>query len=208
MFVLVLAVLLDRILFWCRCDTCKKGTPHISTCKMSSAPQVLVVEVSRFSTASAGPMKLTEHVAFDSVLTLPAGSVTSNQPISYQLCSVIVHEGRASKTGHYMAYVRYLPGNQWFCCDDSTVSVTTWQHVQRQQAYILMYDKDTSGGLSSPTTSVRQVPSTTHALDAAGTIPIEYSTMMYVVGEVWGSGVYDLTQFKGLPFFQSIIQPV
>ena len=129
-----------------RCDICKKDTGHTSSSKMCSAPEALVVNISRFSTASGAATKLTEHVAFDRVLILPTEAGTSNKPISYKLYSVLVHEGHTPDDGHYVAYVRNLPGDQWLCCNDSTVSVTTWQHVQQQKAYILMYEKDAHAG--------------------------------------------------------------
>lgn len=56
--------------------------------------------------------------------------------LEYQLRAVVVHLGEAS-SGHYICYQRR--GEQWWKCDDSSVTPCDWSTVLRDQAYVLFY---------------------------------------------------------------------
>lgn len=52
----------------------------------------------------------------------------SNNSGLYELQAVLTHKGRSSSSGHYVAWVR-MKENEWFKCDDDTVSVVTGDEI-------------------------------------------------------------------------------
>ena len=71
--------------------------------------------------------------------------VGSNNSGFYELQAVLTHKGRASNSGHYVAWVRDK-GDQWFMFDDDEVSTVTSEEILRlsgggdwHSAYVLLY---------------------------------------------------------------------
>ncbi|KAI6191958.1 Ubiquitin carboxyl-terminal hydrolase [Aphelenchoides bicaudatus] len=69
----------------------------------------------------------------------------SNNSGFYELKAIITHKGRASNSGHYIAWVR-VKGKTWACCDDDTVHSVAEEDVLKLSgggdshlAYILIY---------------------------------------------------------------------
>ena len=50
-----------------------------------------------------------------------------------------MHEGSTPRKGHYVAYVR--EGNQWTKWDDENSKPVLWNEVEKQQAYILLWER-------------------------------------------------------------------
>eukprot|EP00116_Pleurobrachia_bachei_P005710 sb/3465972/ len=59
--------------------------------------------------------------------------------LNYSLKSVIVHHGTASG-GHYVTY-RRLDGKYWLYASDDTVRLATREELERQQVYLLFYER-------------------------------------------------------------------
>jgi ubiquitin carboxyl-terminal hydrolase 14 len=69
----------------------------------------------------------------------------SNNSGFYELKAVITHKGRASNSGHYIAWVR-VKGNVWACCDDDFTHQVTEEEILKlsgggdwHTGYILIY---------------------------------------------------------------------
>lgn len=69
----------------------------------------------------------------------------SNNSGFYSLQAVLTHKGRSSSSGHYVAWIR-RKGDEWFKCDDDTVSLVTSDEILKLSgggdwhcAYVLLY---------------------------------------------------------------------
>lgn len=117
-------------------------------------PQILVLQVKRFSHNSYFGSKLSRHVQFPidhldmSSYLSRRGSRADDQPVLehsqgssvYDLAAVIRHSG-STGNGHYVAYARNFASNRWFKFDDDQVREVTADQVQDQQAYVLVYER-------------------------------------------------------------------
>jgi Ubiquitin carboxyl-terminal hydrolase len=56
-----------------------------------------------------------------------------------RLFAVIVHSGKNSHSGHYIAYVRNVSKNEWWKMDDSRVTAVSDKEVMQAEAYMLFY---------------------------------------------------------------------
>jgi len=56
-----------------------------------------------------------------------------------RLFAVIVHLGKNSHSGHYLAYVRNISKNEWWKMDDARVSLVSSNEVFSAEAYMLFY---------------------------------------------------------------------
>lgn len=54
--------------------------------------------------------------------------VGSNNSGYYELQAVLTHKGRSSSSGHYIGWIRRKE-NEWFKCDDDTVSMVTSDEI-------------------------------------------------------------------------------
>ncbi|PWZ04072.1 Ubiquitin carboxyl-terminal hydrolase 25 [Zea mays] len=59
----------------------------------------------------------------------------------YNLFGCIVHSGLSSESGHYYAYVKDDAIDQWFCCNDSHVSLSSSQNVLSEKACRVSYSE-------------------------------------------------------------------
>ncbi len=89
-------------------DHRRKGASQSHSIDGQSLPWCLLLHVKRFSAALH---KLSQHVAFGDVLTLPAavlhGWSGGSGGVRYRLCGVLVHHGSTVASGHYTSFVRY-----------------------------------------------------------------------------------------------------
>ncbi|KAB2636792.1 ubiquitin carboxyl-terminal hydrolase 25-like [Pyrus ussuriensis x Pyrus communis] len=66
---------------------------------------------------------------------------TSKDPRpEYKLFGTIVHSGFSPESGHYYAYIKDAIG-RWYCCNDSSVSLSTLQKVLSEKVYILFFSR-------------------------------------------------------------------
>jgi len=47
----------------------------------------------------------------------------TDQPSSYRLFGLVVHEGHGLQWGHYKSYVKSFAINNWYCCNDESVTM-------------------------------------------------------------------------------------
>ena len=59
----------------------------------------------------------------------------------YSLQAIAVHEGYRPTAGHYFAYAKDKQGKWIHVNDSAEPKVVIWEEVERQQAYLLTYQK-------------------------------------------------------------------
>jgi ubiquitin carboxyl-terminal hydrolase 36/42 len=100
----------------------------------------------RFAPAAdfkSGSAKIEGRVKFDVFFDLKPYLTDELQksPVSTfcRLFAVIVHAGKNSHSGHYIAYVRSLEKNDWWKMDDGRVTPVPESEVKEAEAYMLFY---------------------------------------------------------------------
>ena len=110
-------------------------------------PPILVFHLKRFSYEvgqwSTQRDKLDDYVDFPDTIdvrpyVLSKSTEEDGEPMMYELIAVCNHMGNLG-FGHYTAYTKR--GNQWYCCNDSTVSKVPASSIKSASAYVLFYRK-------------------------------------------------------------------
>jgi ubiquitin C-terminal hydrolase len=145
-----------------KCDKCNILGTAKKQSRLASIPPILTLHLKRFRYGSDGkPMeqrrgrevhqllgasgsaKIEGHVKFLEIFDLKPFLTESLQAqhksMFCRLFAVIVHAGKNSHSGHYIAYVRNLSKNEWWKMDDSRVTRATSQEVLSAEAYMLFY---------------------------------------------------------------------
>lgn len=95
------------------------------------------------SMGTSGSAKIEGHVRFEQFFDLrPFLTENLQQSHSRMFCrlfAVVVHAGKNSHSGHYVAYVRNVGKNEWWKMDDAKVTRSGWNEVQHAEAYMLFY---------------------------------------------------------------------
>jgi len=96
-----------------------------------------------FLTGKSGSAKIEGHVKFEQVVNLKPYLTEELQKkhanMYCRLFAVIVHAGKNSHSGHYIAYVRSLSKNEWWKMDDGRVTHASHGEVMGAEAYMLFY---------------------------------------------------------------------
>jgi len=96
-----------------------------------------------FASGKSGSAKIEGPAGFKPVMDLRPYLTDELQKkhgnILCRLFAVVVHVGKNSHSGHYLAYVRNIAKNEWWKMDDSRVSLVSTQEVLSAEAYMLFY---------------------------------------------------------------------
>ncbi|KAJ1658006.1 deubiquitinating enzyme [Dispira simplex] len=94
-------------------------------------------------TSTTDNLKLPNVPELDPSLKEDPGCNPSGQ---YELCAVLTHQGRATNSGHYIAWVRKRDSDDWFKFDDDKVSMVKEADIEKlsgggdwHTAYICLY---------------------------------------------------------------------
>lgn len=91
----------------------------------------------------SGSAKIEGHSKFEQILDLKPYLTEKLQAkhsnMFCRLFAVIVHAGKNSHSGHYIAYVRNITKNEWWKMDDARIMVASVQEVMNAEAYMLFY---------------------------------------------------------------------
>jgi ubiquitin C-terminal hydrolase len=94
-------------------------------------------------TGKSGSAKIEGHSKFEQILDLKPYLTEKLQAkhsnMFCRLFAVIVHAGKNSHSGHYIAYVRNITKNEWWKMDDARITVASIQEVMNAEAYMLFY---------------------------------------------------------------------
>lgn len=90
-----------------------------------------------------GSAKIEGHIKFDVCFDLKPYLThelqTKEKSMFCRLFAVIVHAGKTSHSGHYIAYVQSLEKNEWWKMDDGRVTLAHTSEVMQAEAYMLFY---------------------------------------------------------------------
>jgi ubiquitin C-terminal hydrolase len=96
-----------------------------------------------FFLGKSGSAKIEGHIKFEQVVNLRPYLTENLQKRHKQmfcrLFAVVVHSGKNSHSGHYIAFVRSLSRNEWWRMDDGRVNHATEREVMAAEAYMLFY---------------------------------------------------------------------
>ncbi|XP_071990073.1 ubiquitin carboxyl-terminal hydrolase 35 [Engystomops pustulosus] len=178
-----------------RCETCDSLQDAEKVVELSTGPQYLILTLLRFSfdLKAMRRRKILDNVSIPLMLKLPiqinphrteygcsrATLAYDRQSATYDLCTVIVHSGLSSESGHYYCYSRDCmdPDGQkpqctgvkrlavdkhldleiqWYLFNDTRVSFSSFESVSnvtsffpKDTAYVLFYRNRTHGQVDS-----------------------------------------------------------
>uniref|UniRef100_A0A3B5M651 USP domain-containing protein n=1 Tax=Xiphophorus couchianus TaxID=32473 RepID=A0A3B5M651_9TELE len=125
----------------CFCAQCEAKTPTKQGVKLCSLPQILCIQLKRFRNIRGFTRKLNCRVTFPETFNFSefqretfSSHFTQQNDCRYTLYAVVVHYGDAM-WGHYTAYVRHRVSNRWYYADDSHVSQSSWEDVQKTEGH-------------------------------------------------------------------------
>ncbi|XP_006891446.1 PREDICTED: ubl carboxyl-terminal hydrolase 18 [Elephantulus edwardii] len=145
----------------CFCENCGKNTRGKQVWKLTHLPPTLTIHLKRFSIKNSRIQKIChslcfpESLDFDQILPTEQdlGKANDQAEVHYELFAVVAHVGRAD-FGHYCAYIRNSVDGKWFCFNDSSVCLVSWEDIRctygnphyrwRETAYLLVYMKKES----------------------------------------------------------------
>uniref|UniRef100_G1TVQ1 Ubiquitin carboxyl-terminal hydrolase n=1 Tax=Oryctolagus cuniculus TaxID=9986 RepID=G1TVQ1_RABIT len=139
-----------------RCESCASLQDAEKVVELSQGPRYLILTLLRFSfdLRTMRRRKILDDVAIPLLLRLP---LAGGRGQAYDLCSVVVHSGVSSESGHYYCYAREgaarpaaadrpEPENQWYLFNDTRVSFSSFESVSnvtsffpKDTAYVLFY---------------------------------------------------------------------
>jgi hypothetical protein len=96
-----------------------------------------------FNIGKSGSSKIEGHIKFSMFFDLKPyltdALKAKHANMFCRLFAVIVHAGKNSHSGHYIAYVRNVSKNEWWKMDDSRVTAVSEDEVMQAEAYMLFY---------------------------------------------------------------------
>uniref|UniRef100_A0A8C2VY70 Ubiquitin carboxyl-terminal hydrolase n=1 Tax=Chinchilla lanigera TaxID=34839 RepID=A0A8C2VY70_CHILA len=142
------------------CESCASLQDAEKVVELSQGPRYLILTLLRFSfdLRTMRRRKILDDVTIPLLLRLP---LAGGRGQAYDLCSVVVHSGVSSESGHYYCYAREgaarpapslatadrpEPENQWYLFNDTRVSFSSFESVSnvtsffpKDTAYVLFY---------------------------------------------------------------------
>uniref|UniRef100_F6XIH7 Ubiquitin specific peptidase 35 n=1 Tax=Monodelphis domestica TaxID=13616 RepID=F6XIH7_MONDO len=172
------------------CEHCASLQDAEKVVELSEGPRYLILTLLRFSfdLRTMRRKKILDNVSIPLFLRLPVGGGCPQQDqgqacAAYDLCSVVVHSGISSESGHYYCYAREgatarvnparSPGlspaeklsgleSQWYLFNDTRVSFSSFESVSnvtsffpKDTAYVLFYRQRAREGLAAEPKSPR-----------------------------------------------------
>ena len=123
------------------CDSLQDATKRI---QFAELPEFLIINLKRFSHSGYWTSKINKSVELpehDEYLDLSEFCITEvpQPPTStYALHGMVCHRG-SFHGGHYVSYVRKM--KRWILCNDDYLAVATAEHVCNEEAYVLVYQR-------------------------------------------------------------------
>ncbi|XP_042544743.1 ubiquitin carboxyl-terminal hydrolase 35 [Dipodomys spectabilis] len=158
------------------CEPCASLQDAEKVVELSQGPRYLILTLLRFSfdLRTMRRRKILDDVSIPLLLRLP---LSGGRGQAYDLCSVVVHSGVSSESGHYYCYAREgaarpapalgatnrpEPENQWYLFNDTRVSFSSFESVSnvtsffpKDTAYVLFYRQRPGEGCEAESGSPR-----------------------------------------------------
>ncbi|CAF0873121.1 unnamed protein product [Adineta steineri] len=121
------------------CSKCRKKRQSKKQMYLFDLPRVLILQIKRFNYGTQSTTKITKFVQYPLELNLTPFIIKGQnlQEMIYDLIAVCLHTGSLSG-GHYFTYAKHERNDQWYCFNDSSVTLQQ-QDIINQNAYILLY---------------------------------------------------------------------
>ncbi|CAF1482414.1 unnamed protein product [Adineta ricciae] len=127
----------------CEQESCRKHTEATKQLQFSRLPQILIIQLKRFSHKDGVREKIETFVEYPiQELDLSSFSPSSSEAI-YELFAIIKHTG-SIYGGHYIAYAQHEANGKstWYEFNDSLVSSFCLKdHIVSKDAYLLFYSR-------------------------------------------------------------------
>lgn len=134
-----------------KCEACKNKVSATKQFSLERAPNVLCIQLKRFSTTGT---KINKQITINQRLDLTkfasrkqSGAGTSanssGKQLSYKLVAMVTHLGASQHCGHYTA-IGLTESGTYYNYDDSNVRPISEQNVCNTNAYIIFYELDRS----------------------------------------------------------------
>lgn len=139
---------LDKNIQW-YCPRCKEFVCANKKLDIWKVPQILVIQLKRFTGGQWSSRKLDQYVEFPEVIDMKKyviGPQKDEQNLNYRLFAVSNHMGGLGG-GHYTACAKVRdPVNQsdnkgWYYFNDSSASHTSESNAHSSSAYVLFYER-------------------------------------------------------------------
>ena len=143
------------------CEHCKTKNDCMKQIAIQTLPEVMLVHLKRFTSSGWNASKLSRAVSFPVATDLDLSPFVTTQPKetkkfskkkstrdesprnseNYRLAGFVQHMGSLGG-GHYVAFCRHKSTGQWFCFDDSRVSlVTDLTVIENAEPYVLFFQR-------------------------------------------------------------------
>ncbi|CAG9833091.1 unnamed protein product [Diabrotica balteata] len=149
-----------------QCESCQKKVLATKQFSIERTPMVLCIQLKRFSVSNN---KITKHINFRQRLDLTKyARHRPNVPLIYRLVALVTHMGPTVSCGHYTA-VAQAPSGNFFQFDDSMVRPISHQAVFNTNAYIMLYELESSpySQKSAPATVTSKLKTSTPTAEAS-----------------------------------------
>eukprot|EP00117_Sycon_ciliatum_P009276 scpid28370/ scgid11633/ Ubiquitin carboxyl-terminal hydrolase 4; Deubiquitinating enzyme 4; Ubiquitin thioesterase 4; Ubiquitin-specific-processing protease 4 len=132
------------------CPRCKEHQQAFKKFDLFKLPDVLVIQLKRFSYNSYWRDKIDQLVSFPvEGLDLSEHCKQASQSCVYDLHAVSNHYGGMGG-GHYTAYAKNKETGDWYHFDDSSVKTVAKNVVVSKAAYVLFYSRRQDASSSAP----------------------------------------------------------
>eukprot|EP00981_Chlorochromonas_danica_P010539 scaffold3266_cov236-Ochromonas_danica.AAC.5 len=127
------------------CSHCARRTRAEKYLRLEEIPSLLCIQLKRFNFYGEDFYKDSNNIQFNmnqNLLPFTSQIIRGklfNQSTNYELIAFVEHQGSEIDHGHYVAFVKR--SRQWYCVDDSDVSLISDEAVLKRQPYILFYHR-------------------------------------------------------------------
>ncbi|CAF3819859.1 unnamed protein product [Rotaria sp. Silwood1] len=124
------------------CEKCQKTTDAIKKLDLYKLPQILILQLTRFTDDLPDETKITTKIKIPEVLHLKQFIEKNkiNQSVTYDLIAVMTHIGTLA-SGHCTTFARHLTNRRWYHFNDRHVRQASLREVLTSDAYILVYGR-------------------------------------------------------------------
>lgn len=121
------------------CGKCRRRVPSTKQLTIKKAPMILTLHLKRFSNDGK---KDNREMTYPADIQLPVvRMIGMTESTPYKLYAILVHDGYASRSGHYYAYI-LAADDRWYEVNDARTEERTEEQAMAQGGvYILFYKK-------------------------------------------------------------------